>query len=129
MEKRLMDYRKLKLQIDSYLEQIHQLDDDLQSPKTTQLGRISGGKQGVVTEVDVKIDEKDELYAFYVDKVSLLKRELWQIEQAIDKLPQRENTLLRLYYIQGKTWEQVAEKMNYSVSHIHRLHRKAKEML
>lgn len=129
MEKRLMDYRKLKLQIDSYLEQIRQLDDDLQSPKTTQPGRVSGGKQSVVTEVDVKIDEKDELYAFYVDKVSLLKRELWQIEQAIDKLPQRENTLLRLYYIQGKTWEQVAEKMNYSVSHIHRLHRKAKEML
>ena len=45
-----------------------------------------------------------------------------RIEQAIDSLPPRERMLMRYYYIDCMTWEQVAERMHYSRQHTLRLH-------
>lgn len=122
---KLQQYRKLKTELDSIKLGILQLDDDLRSPRTTQLGKISGGTQNAVTPVDIKLDEKDRLCALYRRKKEQLDLELWQIEQVIQRMPPQERTLLRLYFLQGKTWEQVAEEMGYSVAHVYRLRKNA----
>ena len=45
-----------------------------------------------------------------------------EIERAIEHLPPRERMLMRYYYIDCMTWEQVAERMHYSRQHTLRLH-------
>lgn len=45
-----------------------------------------------------------------------------QIERAIEGLDGQERVLMRLRYIEGKTWEEIAGKMHYSFRHVIRLH-------
>lgn len=45
-----------------------------------------------------------------------------EIERAIEHLPPRERMLMRYYYIDCMTWDQVAERMHYSVRRITQLH-------
>ena len=47
------------------------------------------------------------------------------IEKSINKLPPLECTLMRLKYIDGLTWEEVAVKLNYSWRWVHKLHSRA----
>ena len=58
-----------------------------------------------------------------------LEAEIDAIESAIDSLPAKHRTLCRLYYIEGRTWAQVCEKMNYGLSQIHRIHSEALQRL
>lgn len=55
-----------------------------------------------------------------------------QIEALINGLEDpRQRTILQMRYIQQppETWEQIAEKTNYSVEHCHNLHRQALKKL
>jgi len=45
-----------------------------------------------------------------------------QIEAAIDQLDPGQQTLIRLKYIYGLNWEQVAKELNYSVRQTTRMH-------
>jgi len=45
-----------------------------------------------------------------------------KIEEAINDLPPEERTLMRLRYIDGNTWEEIAVKMHYSYRWTTRLH-------
>lgn len=45
-----------------------------------------------------------------------------QIEAVIDQLEPGEQTLIRLKYVHGLSWDQVANELNYSVRQVTRLH-------
>lgn len=46
-----------------------------------------------------------------------------RIRSDIDRLPDgKERELLRLRYIDGYTWEQIASQMGYALRHVHRIH-------
>jgi RNA polymerase sigma factor (sigma-70 family) len=47
-----------------------------------------------------------------------------RIETAIANLPEPERDLMRLRYIDGKTWERIAVDLNYSWQHLHKIHAK-----
>ena len=47
-----------------------------------------------------------------------------KIEEAIEVLDEREKLLVRLKYIQCKTWEEVAVEMGYTWQHTHKIHAK-----
>lgn len=51
--------------------------------------------------------------------------QILRIENAIERLPEKEKYLIRARYIECKHWEQIAVDMNYSWQHIHRLHSEA----
>jgi RNA polymerase sigma factor (sigma-70 family) len=58
-------------------------------------------------------------------ETSLMSKKM-EIENLIDGLDDpRESVLLRLYYINGKTWQDVADEMGYSASMIFKLHKNA----
>ena len=57
----------------------------------------------------------------YEEKRQRLLRDILAIEQAIDVLPYRERTALRMHYIEGLTQTQVAERMHYSKRQIQRI--------
>ena len=58
-----------------------------------------------------------------------LTAELCDIESTFAALDGREARLMRAYYVQDKTWEQVAVEMNYSIQHIWSIHGIALEKL
>ena len=65
----------------------------------------------------------------YLQKVAELDKALLEIEAAIEKLEPRDRTLIRLYYVEGLTWEEVCVAMHYEWAQIHRIHAKALEKL
>lgn len=57
-------------------------------------------------------------------RVLVSKRE--EIRRTIDSLDDRdERLLLRLRYINGLTWEQIAANMSYTMTQLHRIHDRA----
>ena len=96
-KERLRRYRSLKLE-------------------ETQLKNV---QNGAVTRDNEKLQE------FYRLRIAELQRELLAIEQAIAKLPEKERTILRDYYINGLSWEAVSDRNHYSISHVHRIHANA----
>lgn len=53
--------------------------------------------------------------------LALLKTKRDAIERAIASLPQREQYLFRLRYIEGKIWEDICIEMSYCYAQIHRV--------
>lgn len=76
----------------------------------------SGGKYIKLVEFTRRIEEKTDL--LYDIKC--------EIDEAIEQVSDaRLRRLLKLRYIDFNTWEKIAEKMNYDLRWVHRLHKKA----
>lgn len=66
--------------------------------------------------------ETEELRACYQAKVAKVEAEQLAIEEAIDSLSPTERALMRAYYIEGLTLEEVCVRINYSWRHTNRMH-------
>lgn len=128
-KEQLRNYRAIKLERDRLAVMVEELEDTLYGPKAQRLdGMPRGGSGPGNATADAAIKHAD-LWAKYQRKVSELADALAEIENAIEGLEPRERTLIRLYYAQGYTWEQVCVAMNYSWAQVHRIHAKALERL
>lgn len=59
-----------------------------------------------------------------------IKQQQIEIESILNSIPdERERILLQRKFYLGETYETISEKMNYSISHIKRLYKKAIENL
>jgi len=126
----LRAYRDIKRERNQLRDKINELEAELYSPGTQRLdGQPRGGSGHSDERRDGQIDKKNELYALYREKEAQLAAAALEIEEAIDSLGPRERTLMRLYYIDGLTWEEVAVKMGYVWRHVHRIHGEALEAL
>lgn len=64
-------------------------------------------------------DEVNKLQQERLDKIRMYR----DIEERIRQMPcENEKEVLRLRYLTGMSWEDVAEEMSYSCQHIHRIH-------
>ena len=96
---------------------------------TTQLsnemksGLSSQDKLGDVVSkmLDLQTEINDQLRRYY-ERVNY-------VERAVDALPQREAFLIRLRYLEQKSWEEICVEMHYSWKHIHRIHSEALKLL
>jgi len=73
-------------------------------------------------ENTIETKASEALQAFYREKRERLTSELLAIEKAIEGLDVRARTLIRDYYINGLTWEEVSERNHYCLQHCHRIH-------
>lgn len=91
------------------------------SPAQDGMPHGSGG--GDLSGYVARLDELDRsLHAQMCKKIQLRA----EITERIDAMEnETESLLLRLRYIHGLKWEEVAVKMDYSWKQIHRLHSKA----
>lgn len=126
----LKAYRGLKQEQEKLLERIKNwqaVKYSLHSPGADGMPQGSTvGTGGVPERWAVKMDEVERLY---MEKAAALADALMEIEKVIDVLEPRERTLIRLYYFDGLTWEEVCVKMSYSWRQIHYIHKKALEKL
>lgn len=72
-------------------------------------------------------DDLERQVAFQLSECSALFEE---IDEALQQLPDhRDYTVMKKYYLDGLTWEQVARDMNYSLGMIFIIRRKALKQL
>lgn len=126
----LRAYRDIKREREQLKLKIEGLEAELYSPGTQRLdGMPRGGSGGDRDWREDTIELKEKLLQQYKDKEVELSAAALAIEEAIESLEPRERTIMRLYYIDGLTWEQVAVKMSYSWRQVHRIHGKALALL
>lgn len=116
---------RLDQRINSKLEQVLSLRD-LATKATASIHaeRVSGTKQRSPMEnAIVKLIDLEHEIDRDIDKLVDLKREIIGV---INSVQQPEfHLLLELRYLSYKTWEEIAEMMNYSWRNIHYVHSKA----
>lgn len=128
-KEQLNTYRELKEERDDLARRIKDLELEKYGPRALRLDGMPRGGSGQNYVLEGQIDEGDELLALYQAKKAELEEALLAIETAIEKLRPRERQLVRLHYIDGLTWEQVAVAMSYSWRQVHRIHSNALEKL
>lgn len=128
-KERLRAYRDIKLERDKLAAMIEELDAVLYGPRSQRIDGMPRGGSGAGDRLEDDILRRAELLEKYRQKVAELSAALVEIEEAIEVLEPRERTLIRLYYAQGLTWEEVCVAMSYGWRQVHRIHAKALEML
>lgn len=79
-----------------------------------------------VGEAAARLWQLTQLLAQRLNQLIALRKE---IEKTIEALQPEERRLLRLYYIEGLNWEQVAERLDYSTRQIRRKQRQIMQQL
>lgn len=128
-KKQLKDYRALKKERDDIERRLQELEAEEPAPRTSRLDGMPRGGSGENYVQEAKMDREDELRQLYADMKDQLNAQLLEIEKAIKTLESIERTLVRLYYIDGLTWEEVAVEIGYCWSQTHRYHASALEKL
>lgn len=120
----LQSYRYIALEIERLEEEIERTRAKVESPAVQHLSHAPGGGRvpdriaDLVAEIEGLIENLEQQY-----KTMSARRE--RIDRAISVLHEREQRLIRLRYIDGKGWEQIAVDMNYSWRQVHNIHSEA----
>lgn len=122
----LLRLKLLRKTIESNIDEINKLKNLCSAIPTTDFSkeRVSGGEQSdkIATLVSKIIDFENEIQTEIDEAVDLEK----EIRTVINRQEnESERLLLKLRYIDFNTWEEVAEKMNYSVMQVWRIHNSA----
>jgi DNA-directed RNA polymerase specialized sigma24 family protein len=102
---------------------VEELEVIIYGPKGVTLSTTpSSGGNNPGSALENSVIRLSTLRDQYKQKVETIAAELDEIEKAIAELQPRERQLIRLYYVEGLTWEQVAVVMGYSWRQVHRIH-------
>lgn len=119
----LKSYRRAVKREKDILDEIQRLRADKMFPSVTNDGMPKGSSQSDLSDYIAILDEQIELL-----KVERLEKArcYQKIERQIKQMENEdEQEVLRLRYITGLKWEEVALKMNYSWKWIHKIHGRA----
>lgn len=95
------------------------------TPTLSDLPKMKGYNDTLAENVG-KMIELQNIINKNLNKLYGLKVE---IETLINKLPTREQYLVRARYLENKTWEQICVDMNYCWKQIHNIHSKALNLI
>lgn len=114
---------RIKIEIDSkkaVLEEMRSTLDGLQAVKLTE--KLQGGQlpsdESIANRIAKVVEEEEKLAVLY-DFVASLSTEIDKVEDTLER------AILRYRYIICLTWEQIAERMGYSMAQIYRIHNRA----
>ena len=108
--------------IESYKEEIQSLSDIVSNSGIGERVQTSPAGDNIPKTVERIKDYKKKLENTLNSLVVLHDEINGVIEQVSDS---DEKLLLRLKYINRKSWQEIADKMGYSERHVNRLHEKA----
>ena len=119
----LRSYRRAVKREKDILDEIQRLRTDKMFPSEVNDGMPRGSSQSDLSDYIAILDEQIEL----LKTERLEKARCYQkIERQIKQMENEdEQEVLRLRYITGLKWEEVAVRMSYSWKHIHRIHSSA----
>ena len=113
--------------INSHIREVEQLRLLSTSVPSTDFSkeRVQGGKLpgDRISNIIAKIVDLEKQINDEIDLFVDLKKE---IHDAVDNVKNvNEQLVLRYRYIEFLTWEQISERMNYSIMQVHRIHSNA----
>ena len=117
----LMQIRRIDAEVDALHQQIDKLRMDAQGVRAMALTDMPKGGKG--HDVVDTIADVADLQAMCADKMQQLvemRRNAVNVIVSIDRSELR--AVLIMYYLNGKSWEQVADDLNYSMRAIFKLH-------
>ena len=119
----LKRYRKAVRREQDILDEIQRLRADKMFPSVCNDGMPRGSSQTDLSDYAANIDEAiEELKEERLEKIKIYR----EIEMRIRCMKDEdEQEVLRMRYIKGMKWEDIAEKMNYSYSGTLKLHGRA----
>lgn len=110
-KRRLLDYRALQKEIKELQQERERLEAGMLG--AVRFDRLPGGG-GVSDPAGELASKLAELDALLAGRTALLIERRTDIENAISSLPDsRSRRLIRLRYICGKSWEDVARELGY----------------
>lgn len=121
---------KLKQEIKSLEQTLEELESNLDNVKAIQYSKdkLQGGSLQDDTNIIEKIDKIIEVENIIKGKLLELKTFQANLILEILKLNNTdEKNLLQARYIMNLTWEEISKELDYSLTQIHRIHRKALE--
>ena len=127
-EAELKEYINIKRERDQLREMLDEIEATLYHPKIQHMAGMPSNISDGNRQEDLIVKHID-LQDRYKAKIEELAARQLEVEKAIDALRPPHRMLLRYRYIDGLTWEQVSERLHYSWSQTHRLHREALQML
>ncbi|SET55905.1 RNA polymerase sigma factor, sigma-70 family [Natronincola peptidivorans] len=127
-KKDLQEYYWLQRNIQKLEDKLLELETKATKITTyiTDEPKSTNNNSDKISNVVMKIIEVQQRINKQLEKSYEILR---KIEEAIEILPERERYLIRLRYIDCKSWEQIAVDMNYSWQHIHKIHSDALKLL
>lgn len=114
---------RINLEIESKKEVLAELRANLDGLKAIQLSeKLQGGQipsdDNIVNRMSKIIEMEKQITQLYDFQVELSEK--------IDKMKDpNEKLVLRYRYVLNLTWDQIADKMCYSLMNIHRIHKRA----
>lgn len=112
-------YREIVLGAEKLAEEIERLRCKAESRTWPDGMPHSNYSEDRLSGIVVKIVDLSKLLEAKQESLNFRRK---QIEAAIDQLDPRAQALIRLKYIYGLNWEQVAKELNYSVRQATRMH-------
>ena len=127
-KKKLKSYHDLDIQIDRLLEEKARWRARAMkvSPSYSPLPKAAAQEDSTQSCIERVVLLEGEINR-KIDALILLKREIEGYIQTVNNPTLR--LLLQLRYIDGYTWEKVAEKLHYDYRHVTKLHGKALSLL
>ena len=124
----LENCRSAKGEIESLRERIERIKSDRERMTQSITGMPSGknNNQSRIEELTVKLMELEEQLA---DKLWQRETEIKEVEAWIETLKPYQRNVIRLRYIEGRTWRQIEKKTHYTKDGAMRSHRKVKKCL
>ena len=123
------------MEVKEYLNQIRYIDRDIQSRLEEKRALRSAIEIKTTSYNDSKVQESgagrfDDRYAKYIEVSEVINQKIdglinlkMRISNEIDLIGKSEHRiLLRMRYINLKSFEEIAVGMNYNIRHIHRIH-------
>jgi DNA-directed RNA polymerase specialized sigma subunit len=129
IKRRLSGYRDLLTERAQLEEELKKVEALMTSPSSTRLDGMPRSHSGPSDPVQHAVVKRDELHTRYKTKIAEMLEEQTVIEALIDSLEPTERQPARYRYIDGLTWEEVSEKMNYGTRQPHRIHDRMIEKL
>ena len=119
----------LDRRIDSKLEQLSALKDMATRTTSVMSGEVVSHTRNVssMQDVIVKIITMENEVNVDIDRLVDLKAEIMRVIKAVAS-PEHQ-TLLELRYLCFKPWKVIADRMDYIVRHVYRLHDEAVESI
>ena len=128
IEEKIKDFNSIKRemqQIQELLEELQEKKNSIKSMVFTERVQVSHDNNSI-EKLLIRIEEQSDMYW---DKYNELLEIQNEIEKAIEKLEPIEREVIRYKYFEGKTFEDIADIINYSFMTVRRIHKRSIEKL
>lgn len=127
-EEKLEHLYNLKKEAEEMAERVRELEAAATDPKAVVITGMPSGSDGQ-NHADDKIIRYMDFMNMYADKMVTLWEQIESVEQMIDQLDPLERRILRMRYVDGMDYYDIADKVNYSIQHLYLIRARAIEKL